>query len=491
MSTLSFSCLAAKEGSISQYRHSVVCVQVGLQGEGGFCLLSGGTGFFIGEEGKDPKFLLTNHHVIEYFINFGKGQLTTMSIDEFMWTMWEVTRDDLSQDGWEYIVGIWTSFMGNNESGNLHSKILVYYDDKDYEEAYLVDSDSTKDMALLHLDKPTNKRTPLTVATPTDDLVGETVYAIGFPAIAENEYLEAINKKGETDASVVKGTLSRLLTETGTGRAALQADINIYHGNSGGPLLLEDGTAIGITSWGVSNWENEEVNYALSMAEVIPMLNRNDVAYSTNPTPGQQIKRDDTDDRDKSNTNQKDDSSDHGNSNINQKEDPVDLKVVFAIIGAVVAAAVVGVIVVLKVRKPKPQPQPQPIHTPTPTAPPSPVRPSKPQNANDSGFRIQSLGGTLGNRRLMIPTNGALILGRNPDTSNIVFPGSTPGISGRHCSIWYDNGSICLKDLGSTHGTFIEPGQRLAGEQTIILHVGQTFWLGSERERFTIARKQN
>ena len=488
MCTLSLPAFAASDGNISQYRHSVVCVQVGLQGEGGFYNLAGGTGFFVGEDGTDPQFLLTNHHVIETFIEFGQGELVELSIDEFMWKMWEVTRDDLTDSGWEYIVGMWTSFMGNYESGRLHSKILVYYDDNDYEEAYLVDNNSTKDMALLKLDKPTSKRTPLKVANPADDMVGEEVYAIGFPAIAENEYHEAINKRGEKDATVSKGTLSRLMTETGTGRAAIQTDVDIFHGNSGGPLLLKDGSAIGITSWGVSNWENEGVNYALSMVDVIPMLKRNDVVFDmsdgTSESGGGQ-------------------SSSKGDSAPAESVQPV-VKVeeaqkssslpMLIIIVAVVAAAGVVVAVVLSSKKPKPQPQPQMQRTAPPPAPAAPVRPTSPpqsRKANDSGFRLQSLGGTLGNQRVMIPTDKALILGRNPDACNVVFPGDARGISGRHCSVWYENGSIRLKDLGSTHGTFLEPGQRLAGEQTITLMEGQSFWLGSEQERFTIARKQN
>lgn len=489
--TLSLSAFAAGDGGVSQYRHSVVCVQVGLQGEGGFCNLSGGTGFFVGEEGKDPQFLLTNHHVIETFIEFGKGQLVTLSIDDFMWEMWGITRNDLTDSGWEYIVGLWTSFMGNYESGNLHSKILVYYDDNDYEEGYLIESDSTKDMALLKLDKPTSKRTPLTVATPTDDMVGEEVFAIGFPAIAENEYHEAINKRGEKDATVSKGTLSRLLTETGTGRAALQADINIYHGNSGGPLLTKDGTAIGITSWGVSNWENESVNYALSMADVIPMLKRNDVVYSTSDGTG-------------SSGGGESKAQGQGDGSHSVVPQPVVQEketekssglMVPIIIGVVVAAAGAVVAVVLNSRKSKPQPSPQPQAAPSAPAPAAPVRPTSPpqpsRKANDSGFRLQSLGGTLGNKRMMIPTDKVLILGRNPEASNVVFPGDARGVSGRHCSVWYENGSIRLKDLGSTHGTFLEPGQRLAGEQTVTLVEGQSFWLGSEQERFTIARKQH
>ena len=33
-----------------------------------------GTAFFIGEKGKDPQYLVTNHHVIQHFLATGGGQ---------------------------------------------------------------------------------------------------------------------------------------------------------------------------------------------------------------------------------------------------------------------------------------------------------------------------------------------------------------------------------------------------------------------------------
>ncbi len=40
------------------------------------------------------------------------------------------------------------------------SKIRIYYDSNDYDEAYVVGFDQAKDLALLKLDAPTAKRKP-------------------------------------------------------------------------------------------------------------------------------------------------------------------------------------------------------------------------------------------------------------------------------------------------------------------------------------------
>ena len=56
--------------------------------------------------------------------------------------------------------------------------------------------------------------------------------------------------------------------------------------------------------------------------------------------------------------------------------------------------------------------------------------------------------------------------------------------------MWYEGGKILLKDLGSSHGTFVQPGMRLAANQTMELHVGDSFYLGTPQECFVIAEKR-
>ena len=76
-----------------------------------------GTGFFVGEEGQEPMYIITNCHVVEEFILAGKA-------------------------------------LGG---GELH----VLFDQDDMAEAYLVDYDAEKDLAILKLAEATDKRSPL------------------------------------------------------------------------------------------------------------------------------------------------------------------------------------------------------------------------------------------------------------------------------------------------------------------------------------------
>ncbi len=82
--------------------------------------------------------------------------------------------------------------------------------------------------------------------------------------------------------------------------------------------------------------------------------------------------------------------------------------------------------------------------------------------------------------------NGTVRIGRTPDRNDLVYPGNTQGVSGVHCVLTNKNGQVYIQDLGSTYGTYLGNGQRLAANQTVALQMGDRFYLGSEREMFAI-----
>ena len=55
-------------------RNSVVVVETCLELDAGTVSFGWGTGFFVGEEGQDPMYLITNHHVIEPFLESGEAR---------------------------------------------------------------------------------------------------------------------------------------------------------------------------------------------------------------------------------------------------------------------------------------------------------------------------------------------------------------------------------------------------------------------------------
>ena len=228
-------------------RNSVVVVETCLELDAGTVSFGWGTGFFVGEEGQDPMYLITNHHVIEPFLESGEGELVQVETTDGMLTG--------------------------------RSKIRVFYDSDDFEEAYPVAYDEIKDLAVLKLGAATSKRTPLPLCSPTDNMVGSTIYAVGYPGLAENIFADATTTWGPSDVSVTSGSISRLLTTSGTGQMRLQIDCVIRHGNSGGPLVNEDGQVLGIAVSSVSDEEDSSMYYGVNIDGVIPYLKQYDVPY--------------------------------------------------------------------------------------------------------------------------------------------------------------------------------------------------------------------
>lgn len=146
----------------------------------------GGTGFFIGKEGENPQYIVTNFHVVDDYVGYGEGSSFFTFIDYY--------EPDTYGERYE----IYLAFFDY--------ELRVYYSENDYEAAY-VDSHGEVDkvdLALLRLKDPTDKRHPLPIMVPDDDMVGETIYTVGFPGNADNEYTSA-SKYGVEDVTVHKG----------------------------------------------------------------------------------------------------------------------------------------------------------------------------------------------------------------------------------------------------------------------------------------------
>lgn len=417
-------------------RNSVVVVETCLELDAGTVSFGWGTGFFVGEDGQDPTYLITNHHVIEPFLESGEGELVQAETTE----------------------GVLTG----------RSKIRVFYDSDDFEEAYPVAYDEIKDLAVLKLGAATSKRTPLPLCSPTDNMVGSTIYAVGYPGLAENIFADATTTWGPSDVSVTSGSISRLLTTSGTGQMRLQIDCVIRHGNSGGPLVNENGQVLGIAVSSVSDEEDSSMYYGVNIDEVIPYLKQYDVPYVLQEAGATQSS---------SETSLAEGTAPAGDTIVvpeSTEEDPKESSggvpaAVWVVIGVAVAA-VAGVVIFLLLQKGKKTPaqvQPvQPAPAPAPAPQKVPVLRSLAQQHN--GVRI--------------PIQGRQILiGTSQGECQVVFRPGTPGVSRRHCSISWDaaTGDFILTDLGSSFGTFLENRQKLAQGVPTRLRPGDRFYLGS------------
>ena len=355
--------------------NGIVMITTGAPDKDGHMNYWRGTGFFVGDAGKDPQYIVTNCHVVEEFILAGKA-------------------------------------LGG---GELH----VRFDKDDEAEAYLVDYDAEKDVAILRLAEATGKRVSLQMRVPQEDSLGSEAYAVGYPAAADLT-VTAVNSFSQKDATVTTGSISRFLTESGTGRKLIQTDASLGGGNSGGPLIDGSGAVIGINTAGSKLDSN--LFYAVSVSEVLPLLDKNSIPYTLAPE------------------------TKSGGSTM-----------LYAGIGAA-AVAVIAVLAAVLGKKKK--------------------APAAPKGQEEKGNPVL---------RSMAPQHGGMVvqlhgqpvqIGRDGAVCRLVYQDGTPGVSGRHCQVSFEQGQFVLTDLNSTYGTFLSNGQRVAPNSPVTLPPKSSFYLG-------------
>lgn len=356
----------------------VVLLYSGAPDEDGAMEYWRGTGFFVGEEGENPEYIITNCHVVEEYILAGEA-------------------------------------LGGGE-------LYVMFDESDQEEAYLVVYDYAKDVAVLKLAEPTEKRTPLLLKVENEEALGSEVYAVGYP-LAADVTIQAVTSAGKNDATVTTGSISRFLTESGTGRKLIQTDVALSGGNSGGPLVNGEGAVIGVSTGGSKIDQN--LFYAVSSSDVKFLLDQNNIPYGI---------------------------YEEGSGSI----------VLYAAAGAAVVIVIIAAAVFMGKKKKSPAPE---AKQEAPSASKTPVM------------------------RSMAPQHGGMVvqlhhqpvqIGRDPATCRLVYQDGTPGVSSKHCQVYFDEQEqmFIVTDLNSTYGTFLASGQRIAPNTPVKLPPHSSIYLG-------------
>ncbi len=282
------------------------------------------------------------------------------------------------------------------------------------------------------------------LADDADVAVGDSVYALGYPGSSdeteEGSYGSSLGADVD-DVTVTSGVVSRFSEGSSLGNTRLiQHDAQINHGNSGGPLIDESGAVIGINTYGIGgDASTGDVNsyYSVRISYVRDKLDELGISY---------------------------DVAGGGSA------------WVFIVIGLVIVLAAAAFVLwkkgLIRFALPKLS-----------------KRKGKASGTGLDELRIQCVSGAFAGKRFALSPQ--VRMGRDPTKNDLVFPDGTQGVSGVHCVLIYDSaaGSLYIKDLGSTFGTFVNGGKRLAPSQAMPLNVGDRFSLGSERESFMVTRK--
>ena len=395
-----------------------------------------GSAFGVGKAGQETDTFITNHHVVNYRFEMDGVEYSLPAIN--VWIL-------KNSNAWNPVTGLDVSQCIPCE--------VIYSQDGGY-----------PDIAVIKAAEPVPGRVALPLQDKESSLhEGDRVYALGYPSTSDQFEQGFYGERlvaGVEDVTITSGVVSRFPTSGAFGNTRLiQHDATLNHGNSGGPLIDENGAVVGINTYGVGMdiFTGDDNTYASVRIKYIKdVLDDLEIHYDVY-TEG------------------------------------VSTLLIIGIAAAALVIIAVIVIVVMMKRKPAGQVNP-PVNPPAASAPMSPPvappaaaqPPASPVIAGDTGLRIQGVTGRFANRRLAIA--GTLRIGRDPARNDLVYPADSQGVSGVHCVLSVEGGRLLLKDLGSTYGTFVA-GNRLAANAPTELHVGDRFWLGSERETFVIARK--
>lgn len=385
--------------------------------------VSAGSAFFVGDTSRNPQYLVTNAHCVEGYIKTGEGGAGTTSLGV--------------EDGIE-IIGVYES-----------CEIRIYYSENDYDVAEVIDYGSSEavDLALLKIDSPTSKRIALPLYVPTEDMVGDTVYTVGFPGTAENMF-SAASQYGIKDVTVAQGTISRFVANT-QGVERIQTDATIQHGNSGGPLVTEEGYVVGVNTnvFFQSPYEGqiEADYYSIHISHVIDMLEANGIEYEMGGE------------------------SDGG---------WLVLLILALLVLGIIAIVIIIIIIIVASKRKKAKKKAQQASVNNMPGP----NMAGPVNNAAGPVRIPMV------RSLAPQHNGAtfgignapLMVGRDVSGCAIVFREGTAGVSSRHCTIEWKpaTGEFYVTDLRSTYGTFLMNGRRLPPNVPCRLMPGDSFYVG-------------
>lgn len=435
---------AEMSGKISQHRNGVVRFLTVTSYDPVTGYFSGGvgSGFAVGVDGESSDVFITNNHVIDE------------AIDVYI----------LLDNNWKQSVPIF-----GGEADNVHAvhAEVVYTPEQR--------NGNRIDYAIVKAERVIEERTSLPLMRSQLALPGDTVYTMGYPAFADEITGQNINASID-DISVTLGVVSRLVTFEAYGADIIQFDANISQGNSGGPLITEEGYVIGINTWGIDDVEEENtrINMALQINYVIDKL---DELIEDGTLKNFQY--DLITDRDAA--------AEDPTEETKEKEEESLLDNPLLLAAGAAAIIAVAAFILWKRQKPQPAQPAQQEQRQDVTVSVEALK-QMPQQATANQYRLVGLEGQFAGRRVAL--DRPLRLGRHPGCE-LSFAPNTVGISTLHCTLSPQAEGVVLTDNGSSYGTYLANGTKLTPKQGVTLRTGDIFYLADKRQMFQIDRKYN
>lgn len=399
-----------------------------------------GTGFAVGEKGADSSdVFLTNRHVIDGYDEGDPNAVKYPLEDIRHWILLENCT--------------FNEYGEPDPTKSIPCEILKA-------------TSLFPDYGIIRATESTTDYKPLPLMSSKDVADGTKVYALGYPGVVGRA---SVNHYGIDDMTVTDGIVSQHMQMVEKGNTwVLLNTAQISGGNSGGPLITEDGYVVGLNTYGFGA-QVADRSCAVYIDYAMDGLDELDLPYEK----------------------------------IDPNVDPDDPEMTPILIGGGVAviAAAVALIIARKKKQEKEEEQRRQAEERRRREEEQRRQAEERRRMEEAQRRreeeqrrreeeqrrkAQEVKAQLrySNGGIYPVTASGCIIGRERDCS-VVLPEITSGVSRHHCKVEFRDGQLILTDLNSSCGTYIH-GKRVPPNTPVILKSGSSFCLGSEQIKFTV-----
>lgn len=450
---------------LAQAKKGVVQIY-GLADDGFFLQSWVGTGFAVGEEGKDSDIFLTNWHVVA-----NNGETPNAEIK--LWILQEnCPIDDRT--------------LEPDPSLSISCKVLKT-------------TTGYPDYAIIQATEPISGYEALPLLSSEAVLDGTKVYALGYPAVVGDA---SASHYGIDDITSTDGIVSQHMQYAWADNTwVLMHTAKISGGNSGGPLITQKGAVVGLNTYGFGEYEENMDRYcAVYVDYAIEGLEELGLPYTLYGEGNAEAGEPEEETQEEKKDDKKENKEDEEDTQEESEEEGS-----YAVPVSVGCAVVAGTVTRMLIRRKKKKQQEEARRQEEQRRREAEQRRLEQQRLQEQQRQEQLRREQEEARRLeeqrrqaaavkaKLSLNGGTvypvraaggIIGRETDCM-IVLPGNAPGVSRHHCSLEFRGDQLVLRDLNSTYGTYIH-GKRLPPNTPIALKPGASFSLGSDKITFTV-----
>lgn len=229
-----------------------------------------GTAFAVGKKGDTVKYCVTNRHVVPTETEV-QAYLLDKAVVDANGTIQQAMEAAGNKYVWVEVPVRSTPYIVLTTTENMIPAYVAGYSDR-------------ADLCTLELSAATTERVPA-MLRPFESIGREHVYAAGFPGAMDYMLTEDADNNllsSPEYCSVTGGLISRVVSHAVTNQGEyILTDTPINHGNSGGPLVDEKSRVVGVNTTGWTADETQNTNGALSVNEVVRMLDQLRIPYQT------------------------------------------------------------------------------------------------------------------------------------------------------------------------------------------------------------------